>query len=99
MTSQFSDCENKKAREFSNNLNETVNTSGLVRLNNCVQKAINKLLSELAKKEEKNLSEDVLTYKSMDENTKNLYNYNYVYILLKLIIFFILGFSYFYLLK
>ena len=36
---------------------------------------------------------------SMDENTKHLYNYNYVYILLKLIIFFILGFSYFYLLK
>ena len=35
----------------------------------------------------------------MDENTKHLYNYNYVYILLKLVIFFILGFSYFYLLK
>ena len=52
MASYFSDCENKKAREFSNTLNEIVNTSGLVQLNNCVQKAINKLLSELAKKEE-----------------------------------------------
>ena len=36
MSSQFSDCENKKAREFSNTLNKTVNTSGLVQLNNCV---------------------------------------------------------------
>ena len=99
MNTLITNCETKKAKEFSDQFDITTSTNDKISLNHCIQLSINKILNNLVIKEDTMLSEDVLTYKSMDNNTLSLYNNNYIYIIVKLFIFVILGISYFYLLK
>mgnify|MGYP000492293894 CR=1 FL=1 len=94
------DCDlNKKSSNYLTLLSNTNNYQDLIDLNNCVQQSINYKLSLMMKQDNNNTSNDSFSMKELNENTQNLYNTNFLYIIFKLSIFLILGISYFYLSK
>lgn len=96
----MSKCDvNKKSGNYFTLLSNTKDYQDLVDLNNCVQESINYKLSLMMQQDNKNTHNNSFSMKELNENTKKIYNTNFIYIIFKLSIFFILGISYFYLSK